>query len=118
MRFLGIFSNNLDEFFCIVDTENGDNSGPVTATWVFDITGGTDLVLSVDMGAMGDFESDDFFEWTYSIDGGPTMVAFASSVDEAGSQTYTLEGGAAFAGRQRGAGAVKAIIVGVALAPG
>ena len=91
-----IKEGNTDEFFGATDTVNGDNSGPVTATWVFDITGGTDLVLSVDMGAMGDFESDDFFEWTYSIDGGPTMVAFASSVDEAGSQTYTLEGGTAF----------------------
>jgi predicted extracellular nuclease len=94
---LGIIKEgNTDEFFGVTDTVNGDTSGPVTATWVFDITGGTDLVLSIDMGAMGDFESSDVFEWSYSIDGGPSMVAFASSVDEAGSQTYTLEGGASF----------------------
>ncbi|MDH3432051.1 MAG: hypothetical protein OEQ14_18785, partial [Gammaproteobacteria bacterium] len=71
-------------------------SGPVSATWVFDVAGATGLGLSIDMGAMGDFESSDFFEWTYSIDGGPAMIAFASTVDEAGSHTYTLEGGASF----------------------
>jgi hypothetical protein len=43
---------------------------------------------------MGNFESSDFFEWTYQIDGGASLTAFASSVDEAGSQTYVLEGGA------------------------
>ena len=69
---LGIIKEgNTDIFFGVVDTENGDNSGPVAATWVFDISGATDLVLSIDMGAMGDFESTDTFEWTYSIDGGP-----------------------------------------------
>ena len=91
---LGIITEgNTDVFFGAVDTENPDNSGPVSATWAFDISGATGLVLSIDMGAMGDFEASDFFEWTYSIDGGPTLVAFASSVDEAGSHTYTLEGG-------------------------
>ena len=94
---LGIIKEgNIDVFFGIVDTINGDNSGPVTATWVFDINGATDLGLSIDMGAMGDFESSDYFVWSYSIDGGPAMTAFASSVDEAASYTYTLEGGASF----------------------
>jgi predicted extracellular nuclease len=94
---LGIIKEgNTDIFFGVVDTENPNNSGPVSATWVFDITGGSDLGLSVDMGAMGDFESTDFFEWTYSIDGGPASVAFSSTVDEAGSNAYTLEGGSTF----------------------
>ena len=94
---LGIIKEgNTDIFFGIVDTENPNNSGPVSATWVFDITGGSDLGVSVDMGAMGDFESTDFFEWTYSIDGGPTSVAFSSTVDEAGSNAYTLDGGSTF----------------------
>ena len=66
----------------------------MSATWTFDVSGATGLVLSIDMGAMGDFESSDTFEWTYSIDGGPTLTAFASTVDEADSFTYTLEGGA------------------------
>ena len=87
---------NADVFFGIADTENSDNSGPVSATWVFDISGATGLGLLVDMGAMGDFESNDFFQWTYRIDGGPTLTAFSSSVDEAGSYTYTLDGGASF----------------------
>jgi hypothetical protein len=94
---LGIIKEgNTDTFFGIVDTENADNSGPVSATWQFTVNGTSNLALSIDMGAMGDFESSDFFEWTYSFDGGPISTAFASNVDEAGSHTYTLEGGAAF----------------------
>ena len=94
---LGIIRDgNTDVFFGVTDTVNGDNSGPVSATWVFDITGGTDLVLSIDMGAMGDFEASDTFEWSYNIDGGPVMTAFVSAVDETASQAYTMEGGAAF----------------------
>ncbi len=91
-----IREDNPDEFFGVVDTENADNTGAVSATWVFNIAGGSDLALSIDMGAMGDFESSDYFTWTYSIDGGPTMTAFASTVDEAGAYTYTLAGGASF----------------------
>ena len=92
---LGIIGeDNTEEFFGVTDTQNGDNSGPVSASWVFNITGGSGLELAIDMGAMGDFESSDTFEWTYSIDGGPTMVAFSNTVDEAGSQVYTLQGGA------------------------
>jgi len=45
------------------------------------------------MAAMGDFESSDVFDWTYSLDGGAEMALFTSSVDENSSQTYTLEGG-------------------------
>jgi hypothetical protein len=91
-----IKEGNTDVFFGVVDTENPQNSGPVSATWVFDVSGATGLVLSIDMGAMGDFELSDFFEWSYSIDGGPELTAFSSTVDEAGSFTYTLEGGASF----------------------
>ncbi len=94
---LGIIKDgNTDVFFGVVDTENGDNIGPVTATWVFDISGTSGLSLSIDMGAMGDFESSDYFTWDYSIDGGPVQNAFSSTVDEAGSFKYTLEGGASF----------------------
>jgi hypothetical protein len=91
-----IKEGNTDVFFGVTDTQNPDNSGPVSATWVFDVSGASGLGLSIDMGAMGDFESSDYFEWTYSIDGGPTLTAFSSSVDESGSFTYTLEGGASF----------------------
>ena len=94
---LGIIKEgNTDEFFGVVDTENGDNSGPVSATWVFDVNGATELGLSIDMGAMGDFEANDTMVWTYSIDGGAVETAFEAVVDEAGSHDYTLEGGAVF----------------------
>ena len=92
---LGIVrEGNTDVFFGVVDTQNGDNSGPVSASWAFDISGGENLGVLVDIGAMGDFESSDFFSWTWSIDGGPGQALFASSVDEAGTRSYTLEGGA------------------------
>ena len=97
---LGIIKEgNTDTFFGVTDTVNGDTgatSGTVEATWVFDVSGASDMELSIDMGAMGDFESSDTFTWAYSIDGGASAVAFASTVDEAGSNTYTLEGGASF----------------------
>ena len=91
---LGIIKDgNTDEFFGVVDTENPDNAGPVTATWVFNIAGASDLGLSIDMGAMGDFESTDSFDFQYSIDGGPSAPAFSIATDQTISQTYTLEGG-------------------------
>lgn len=94
---LGIIKEgNTDEFFGATDTVNGDNSEPVIATWVFDVSGASDLSLSIDMGAMGDFESSDYFIWEYQFDGGTVETAFASTVDEAGSHTYTLEGGSSF----------------------
>ena len=89
-----IDETNLDEFFGISDTENSLNAGPVSATWVFDISSGSDyLDLSIDMGAMGDFEAADSFVWTYSIDGGSVETAFTSSVDEDGSNDYTMANG-------------------------
>ena len=95
---LGIIkTGNTDEFFGVVDTNNPNTGGSdVVATWVFNISGAANLSLSIDMGAMGDFEASptgDFFNWSYSIDGGPAQTAFQSSVDEAASQTYTLESG-------------------------
>ena len=94
-----ITEGNTDVFFGVTDTVNGDTSeisGEVSATWVFDISGAPNLTLSIDMGAMGDFESSDTFVWEYQIDGGLAEIAFENTVDEAGSHTYTLEGGASF----------------------
>jgi len=91
---LGIIGEgNTDEFFGVVDTVNDDTTGPVTATWVFDISGATNLNLSIDMGAMGDFEASDMFDFAYSIDGGASMGVFSIGADETASQTYTLDGG-------------------------
>ena len=47
-------------------------------------------------GAMGDFETDDTMLWQYQFAGEAVQTAFSSTIDEAGSQTYTLEGGGAF----------------------
>jgi len=88
---------NCFEFFGIADTVNDDNTGVVKATWVFDISKGGPVPpeLCIDMAAMGDFEtSNDFFSWSYQIDGGSAVVAFQSTVDESGSYTYTFDSGA------------------------
>lgn len=95
---LGIIDdNNLDEFFGVTDTVNGDTTGPVSAAWTFDISGETDLGLTLDIGAMGDFENSDFFEITAAIDGGPDQVLISGTADEAGSLVYTLAGGTTIA---------------------
>ncbi|QDT00847.1 dockerin type I domain-containing protein [Adhaeretor mobilis] len=86
-----------DGWFGISDTVNNDNpSGTASATWEFDIAGATGLSVSIDFAAMGDFEeSSDFFNFTYSIDGGPEQALFTSSVDEAvDDAVYTLASGA------------------------
>jgi len=86
-----------DVFFGVADTENPQNSGPVDATWKFDISsGGTvPLLLCIDMAAMGDFEtSNDEFSWSYVIDAGSISTVFQSTVDESSSLTYTMENGA------------------------
>ncbi|WP_299598515.1 ExeM/NucH family extracellular endonuclease [uncultured Tateyamaria sp.] len=92
---LGIIdsSTNTDPFFGATDTVNSDTSGPVSATWAFDISGFSDLMLSIDAGAMGDFESSDSFTFTYNIDGGTEMSLFDFVADEAASLDYTLAGG-------------------------
>ncbi len=83
-----------DEFFGLVDVENGDNpGGTATATWVFDIAGYHDLSVSADFAAMGDFESSDDLSFSYSIDGGPAQVFFQFIAEEALMQSYTMESG-------------------------
>ncbi len=87
---------NFDEFFGATDTVNGDNSGPLNATWLFDISGFHDLSVLVDAGAMGDFESSDSFTISYSIDAAPAQTLFSFVADEDGSQSYTLADGDVF----------------------
>lgn len=95
---LGIIDSSTaatDTFFSAVDIVNGVNSGGSgTATWEFDISSAQNgLFLSIDMAAMGDFETSDSYIWSYSIDGGAFQTIFVSSVDEAGDQNYTMEDG-------------------------
>ncbi|MBN7797146.1 ExeM/NucH family extracellular endonuclease [Parahaliea mediterranea] len=94
---LGIIDeSNLNAFFGVSDTVNDDASGPVVATWAFDISGATELGIAIDMGAMGDFEGDDLFEWRVAIDGGSPVTVFKPVADENASHTYTLADGDSF----------------------
>lgn len=89
----------LDEgrFFGVVDSVNGLNpSGSGTAEWTFDISGASGISVAIDFAAMGDFESSDLHLFEYSIDGGVSSPLFTSSVDEAGSQSYTMDDGGVY----------------------
>lgn len=94
-----------DAWFGVTDTlDNADPmnnpSGEGTATWTFDVSGASALEVTIDMGAMGDFEATgvnrDRFDWTYSLDGGDLLPLFTSSVDEDASAVYTLADGDTF----------------------
>ncbi|MFT5636528.1 MAG: hypothetical protein ACI89T_001997 [Cognaticolwellia sp.] len=90
---LGIItSTNTQAFFGIVDTVNQDNTNNnAVASWQIDITNLTEIILLIDMAAMGDFESSDWFEWRYSIDNSPYSSLFQGLSDEDISQNYRLE---------------------------
>lgn len=88
-----IKEGNADEFFGLTNTINEDNKGEAVASWTFNVNGASDLALSIDMGAMGDFDSDDYFIWTYQFDDGEPVIAFAGEVVKDRSQDYALEGG-------------------------
>lgn len=91
-----------DAWFGVTDTIDNavpanNPSGEAAATWTFDVSGASSLEVSIDMGAMGDFEATgvnrDRFDWSYSLDGGDFAPLFASSVDEAASAAYTMASG-------------------------
>ncbi|AEP28330.1 ExeM/NucH family extracellular endonuclease [Brumicola nitratireducens] len=88
-----VASTNTEEFFGIVDTVNADTTDEVVASWVFDISGETELGLQIDMGAMGDFESSDVFKVTASIDGDSEVELLRAVADESADLSYTLESG-------------------------
>ena len=96
---IGIVSD-ADPFFGIADTINPDNGngsgaqGIITASFVFDIsTVSSNLSVSMDWAALGDFETNDEFTITASIDGGAEITLFTLAVAETSSQTYTFAGG-------------------------
>jgi len=91
---LGIVgTDDTDPFFGVVDTQNSNNNGPVEASWTFDISGATDPYLSVDLAAMGDFESSDDFVIEVSVDGGAFVTLFEIGVNQSTIQTYELDNG-------------------------
>ena len=69
---------DLNPFFGLVDTVNSDTTGSVSAIWEFNVSGASELWVSIDVAAMGDFESSDVVGWTYSIDGGDGDASFRS----------------------------------------
>ncbi|WP_286261673.1 hypothetical protein [Thalassotalea atypica] len=88
---LGVIEeSNTDRFFGIVDTVNNDNTGEVTSSWAFSIVGFQQLSFGVDIAAMGDFETSDYFSWSYQIDDGPIFELFKSTVDESIEQVYEM----------------------------
>ncbi len=92
---LGFAGQWLDNgFFGVTDTENPVNSGFINADFVFDISGYSNLSISLDMIAMGDFELADQFIFAYHIDGGPFTVLWSITADEAASLNYTMDSGA------------------------
>lgn len=89
--FAGIAMNN-NGFFGVIDTENPENTGPISTEFWFGVTGMTDLEVSIDFAAMGDFEAaGDSHVFEYSWDYSNWFTLFASSVDEDGSQTYMMD---------------------------
>ena len=88
---LGIIDeNDTDPFFGLVDTVNSDNSDEIVSSWVFSIAGFHQLSFGVYMAAMGDFEESDYFNWSYSIDGGTMLSLFSTTVDESIEQDYLM----------------------------
>jgi|GEM_PF-6661640 len=79
-------STKLDNVVGFSDTVNGSNpdaDGRVNASWTFDVSSGTNLQISIDFAAVGNFDGPggsegfgDFFTFTYSIDGGAAQTAF------------------------------------------
>ena len=88
-------STKTDNFFGIVDTENGDNAGPISVVFDFDISSalGGLTSIDVDFAGMGDFEATDTLTVDYEIDGGGFVSLFTSSIDEAATKDYTMEAG-------------------------
>ncbi|MAT73395.1 MAG: hypothetical protein CMJ58_28255 [Planctomycetaceae bacterium] len=82
----GLFGvQKTDSFFGVADITNDQNPAVAPATvasatvdWEINTTGLSNMMLTVDVGAMGDFELDDVFRFEVSFDGGanftPVMV--------------------------------------------
>ena len=84
-----------NNFFAVQDMKNPSNpSGQGGFLLQIDISeAGTLDYLSIDMGAMGNWNRNDRLEWTYRIDEGPYETAFLLENDPDMSLAYTLSGG-------------------------
>ncbi|MCB9840823.1 MAG: hypothetical protein H6809_04130 [Phycisphaeraceae bacterium] len=92
---LGFAGQAFDQngFFGVTDTVNGVGSDTETATFTFNITGATGLGISVDLVAMGDFETADIFTFDYSIDGGPFSNIWTITSNDNLDQNYLMDNG-------------------------
>lgn len=92
---LGIVkSANIKPFFGIVDTVNSDNpTNDAIASWKINIANLSAITFLADIAAMGDFESNDRFEWRYSIDNNPFISLFKGVTNETTFQDYNLDVG-------------------------
>lgn len=96
--------SDTEEFFGIVDTVNGDPvNDTANATWTFDISGVGSLdSISIDLAAMGDFETSDEYLWEARIVNAdnnsfpPFTSLFSVVVDKTATQTYVLDSGNTF----------------------
>ena len=90
---LGIVkSANNKPFFGIVDTVNSDNpTNDAIASWKINIANLSAITFLTDIAAMGDFESNDRFEWRYSIDNNPFISLFQGVTNESTFQDYNLD---------------------------
>jgi hypothetical protein len=87
--------NKTDGFFGVVDLVNDQNlAGTGSVEWTVNITGLTNLSLSVDVGAMGDFEQTganaDVYSFSVSINGGGFVPVMIFAADDSASHTYRL----------------------------
>jgi hypothetical protein len=86
--------DDFDSFFAVQDVDNPANTkGHATASWVFDISAATNLSLSLDIAAMGDFELSDWFRWDYAIDNLTRQPLFELRSDQTKTQSYQLASG-------------------------
>ncbi|TWT77254.1 hypothetical protein Pla123a_19110 [Posidoniimonas polymericola] len=91
-----IRTGKTDNFIGVSDPDNGDNpGGAVSGVWTFDISGRSNIELSIDLAMIGDFEaSGDTFDFNYSIDGGEATNAFSIRAIDGVQYGVTLESGA------------------------
>ncbi|MBI5866434.1 MAG: PKD domain-containing protein, partial [Planctomycetes bacterium] len=88
----------LDAWFGSQDLLTATNTGGTgTATFDFTIAGHSNIMIAIDMGAMGDYEATgtppDEYTFTASVDGGAAITVFSIRCDEALAQDYRLGSG-------------------------
>ena len=91
----GLFPSTVtDQFLAYADLENPSNgSGTATVQYVIDINNADNLEFSIDVAALGNFESNDIALITASIDGGDSQLLIELVSDNLDIQEYFFENG-------------------------